>query len=88
MVGKIAAQLGFLTFGVCVLAGIAAGNAPETILIRALGAVAGVVFVGTLVGSACRAVVRDHLLRRKIQIDTEHHAAVRAAASQTAGESE
>lgn len=74
MVQRIGAQIALLSFALAVLAGLAVGNPPTTILLRALAAL----FIGLLVGQFCawtsKLVVRDHLLRRKIEIDRAHTA--------------
>ncbi len=79
MVGRIGAQLALLTFGACILIGVAVGNSAVTILGRALLAMLVVLFVGQLCGAACKQVLREHLRARKIAIDQEHVAALRPA---------
>jgi hypothetical protein len=75
----IAAQLGLLTFACALLAGVWSGNAPTTILARALLAMIAGFAVGALVALIARLLVRDHLQRRKVEIDRQHVAALAAA---------
>jgi hypothetical protein len=72
MVRKIAAQIGLLAFVLAIVAGLMAGNAPLTVLSRAVAALMGGAAVGQLGGWVARAIVRDHLVRRKVAIDTAH----------------
>ncbi len=72
MIGAIGAQLGLLAFAAAVFAGLGAGNAFETVLSRAMLAMVGAAFVGQLAAYATRAVIRDHLQRRKVSIDRDH----------------
>ncbi len=78
MVQHASAQLGLLAFTVAILAGLYAGNSATVILTRALLALLAGAVVGQLAGWAAKAVLRDHLQRRKLQIDREHADAVRA----------
>ncbi len=78
MVRSIGAQIGLLAFGVALLAGMYAGNSAFVVLTRALIAMAVGAAVGQIAGSAARVVLRDHLQKKKLQIDQEHTAAVQA----------
>lgn len=76
MVGRIGAQLALFAFALCVVAGLAAGNPPGTILTRSLVAMVVVLFAGQLAAYVCKLVLRDSLQARKSQIDLAHRAAV------------
>lgn len=79
MLQSIGAQVALFTFALALLAGIQAGNSPLTILSRALICMVVGLFVGQVSASVCKAVLRDHLQRRKHRIDTAHVAALDAA---------
>ncbi len=81
MVGKLGAQLGLLAFAFGLLAGIAVGNPPTTVLTRALLIMVMAVFLGQFVGWAGKLVLRDHLQRRKFEIDRAHQEATAAASA-------
>lgn len=72
MARSIGAQLALLTFGLALLAGLYARNAPTTILTRALVAMLAAYALGQLIAAAIKRVIRDHLQRRKTGIDREH----------------
>lgn len=76
MVRSIGAQIGLLAFAVALLAGLYAGNSAAVVLTRALIAMAVGAVVGQVAGWAARLVLRDHLQKKKLQIDQEHMAAV------------
>lgn len=78
MVGTAGAQIGLLAFAVALVAGLMAGNSATVVLIRALVALAVGAGVGQAAAWAARTVLREHLQRRKLQIDQEHLAAVQA----------
>ncbi len=82
MVGRISAQLGLLTFAAAVLAGLSAGNTPETVLERALLATVGIIFIAQFAAWSCKQVVREHLARRKLAIDQAHLEASAALADE------
>lgn len=48
-------------FAVAILAGLAAGNAPASILLRALIAMVACYPVGLMIGLVCQRVVTDHI---------------------------
>lgn len=81
MVSRLGSQVALLAFAAAVIAGLTAGNAPMTILTRALFVLAGSLFVGQFVGWSSRMVLRDHLQAIKHTIDRAH-----AAACEEAGE--
>lgn len=83
MVGRLGGQLGLLAFAFGLLAGIAAGNTPTTILTRALLIMVMAVFLGQFVGWAGKLVLRDHLQRRKFEIDRAHQEATRSETDTT-----
>jgi hypothetical protein len=60
--------------------GIAVGNAPATVLVRALTVMIVALFVGQLVGWTSRLVIRDHLQSRKAELEREHLEASQAPA--------
>lgn len=84
MIGRFGSQLALLAFAGALVVGIAVGNAPSTVLIRALTVMVVALFVGQLVGWTSRLVIRDHLQNRKAQLDREHVEATRAAAAESA----
>jgi len=75
MLRTISAQVALLAFAAATLAGLAVGNAPLTVLLRALAVMLGALIVGQAVAWAAKLVIRDHLLRHKLAIDREHVAA-------------
>lgn len=78
MVGSISAQLALFAFAVTILAGIVSGNPSATILSRSLVAMVAALMMGQLVGAISKAVLRDHLIRRKHEIDLAHARALDA----------
>lgn len=72
MLGSVSAQVGLLAFAAAIVAGLYAGNAPATVLTRALAAMLVGFLVGRLVCGAIRLVLRDHLQRKKRAIDQSH----------------
>ena len=84
MVRSIGAQLGLLAFASAIVAGLYAGNAPTTILLRALLVMVAACLLGQAAGWLGKLVLRDHLQRRKLEIDQAHQEAVRAAQAQMA----
>ena len=72
MTRMIGAQLALLAFSGAIVAGLAAGNTPTTILWRALLALAGGMVVGQTAGWAGKLILRDHLQRQKRALDREH----------------
>lgn len=77
MVRSIGVQLGLLSFGIAILAGLYAGNAPTTILLRALVVMVSACALGQFAGWAAKQILRDHLQRKKAAIDREHVEALR-----------
>jgi hypothetical protein len=72
MLGSLSAQIALLAFAAAVVAGLAAGNPPTTVLTRALVAMFAALLVAKLVGWTTRLVVRDHLQHKKLAIDQAH----------------
>ncbi len=72
MTRTIGAQLGLLAFGTALVAGLYAGNSVVVILTRALIALVAGALLGQIVGVMARALLRDHLQKRKADIDSEH----------------
>jgi len=72
MARAIGVQIGLLAFGAALLAGVAAGNSPVVVLVRALTAMVLGLVVGQVAGAAAHRVLREHLLRKKLAIDREH----------------
>jgi len=87
MVRNTGAQLGLLAFTVAILAGLYAGNSVLLVLTRALFALLLGAVIGQLAGWAAKAVLRDHLQKKKLQIDRAHIEAVRALAGEAPPES-
>jgi hypothetical protein len=77
MVGNVGAQVGLLAFAIAVIAGLSAGNAPVTILTRALVGMFAAALVAQVVAWAARSVLREHLQSRKVKIDHDHYQALR-----------
>lgn len=59
----IAAVLGIGAFAVAVLAGLAAGNDPIGVVVRALLAMVACSLLGRLIGMACVQAIGEHLER-------------------------
>jgi hypothetical protein len=78
MVRNVGAQIGLLAFAVAVLAGLYVGNAATVILMRALVAMVVGAVVGQVAGWAAKQVLRDHLQRKKLELDKQHLDAVHA----------
>ncbi len=78
MARAIGVQIGLLAFGAALLTGVAAGNSPVVVLVRALTAMVLGLVVGQVTGAAAQRVLRDHLQRKKTAIDREHAELVRA----------
>lgn len=78
MVRSIGAQLGLLALGLAIVAGLFAGNSPTTILMRAVVIMVVACALGQAVGWTCKLILRDHLRRKKLEIDQQHREAVRA----------
>jgi len=72
MIGRFGSKLALLAFAGALLAGIAVGNAPATVLTRALTVMIVALFVGQLVGWTSRLVMRDHLQNRKAELERAH----------------
>ncbi|MEW6252803.1 MAG: hypothetical protein AB1716_19375 [Planctomycetota bacterium] len=77
MIQHTGAQLGLLAFTVAILAGLYAGNSATVVLTRALLVMLAGAVVGQLAGWAAKTVLRDHLQRKKLEIDRRHFEAVR-----------
>ncbi len=84
MVRSTGVQIGLFAFAVAIVAGLYAGNSASNILIRALVAMVGATVVGQAAAWAARLVLRDHLQRKKLAVDREHLAALRAAEEEAA----
>lgn len=80
MTQTIGAQLGLFAFAAALLAGLFAGNTAHVTVLRALAVMIVATFVGQMVGAAAKVVIREHLQRRKVQIDQEHMASMAALA--------
>ncbi len=89
MIGRTSAQIGLFAFSAATLAGLTAGNTASTVISRALVAMFIAVFVGQFAVWCGRLIVRDHFLRRKLEIDRKHLSAsgVGLEAGNVAGES-
>jgi len=84
MVRSTGAQIGLLAFGVAIVAGLTAGNSVVVVLQRALIAMILGAMVGQVAAWTAKYVLRDHLQRRKLQIDQEHVDAIRAMSHEAA----
>lgn len=78
MVRSTGVQIGLLAFAVAVIAGVYAGNPATVVMLRALLAMLVGVLIGQAAGWMAKLVLRDHLQRRKLQIDQQHFEAIRA----------
>lgn len=78
MVRSLGAQIALLAFTVAIVAGLYAGNSPVLTLTRALLALVVGAGLGQIGGWAAKAVLREHLQRKKLEIDRKHIAAVTA----------
>ncbi len=78
MVRTTGVQIGLLAFAVASLAGIYAGNPATVVLLRALLAMLLATLIGQAAGWTAKLVLRDHLQRKKLHIDSEHFKAMRA----------
>jgi hypothetical protein len=72
MTRSIGAQIALLTFGLSILAGLYAQNGAQTVLGRALVAMAAAFLVTQCIAWMQKRVIRDYLQRRKTTIDREH----------------
>ena len=72
MIGSISAQIALLAFAAAIVAGLAAGNSPFTVLSRALIAMCIALIVGRITAWSTKLVLRDHLQRKKRAIDEAH----------------
>lgn len=72
---RISAQVALLAFAAAIMAGLYAGNAPLTVLSRALIVMFAALLVSQAVAHVSKRVLRDHLQGRKVAIDREHLAA-------------
>ncbi len=77
MVRCIGAQVGLLAFAVAILAGLHAGNAASTVLLRAIVVMFAAAVIGQLVAWISKLILRDHLQRRKLEIDRQHQASLK-----------
>ena len=78
MTRSIGVQIGLLAFGMAVVSGLYVGNSATVILTRALVAMILGLILGQMAGWGVKSVLRDHLQRKKLNIDREHLAASRA----------
>jgi hypothetical protein len=85
MINSIAAQIALLAFALAIVAGLAAGNSPATVLTRALIAMVAGMSIGKLVAWSSKLVLRDHLQRKKRAIDEAHDAAVKRSGESVPG---
>jgi ABC-type transport system involved in cytochrome bd biosynthesis fused ATPase/permease subunit len=80
MVGSISAQIALLAFAAAIIAGLAAGNSPTTVLTRALVTMFVALMVSKLVTWTTKLILRDHLQRKKHAIDRAHLASLQRSA--------
>ena len=76
MIGSVSAQIALLAFAAAIIAGLAAGNSPTTVLTRALVTMFVALMVGKLVAWTTKLILRDHLQHRKLAIDKAHLASL------------
>ena len=86
MVGTISAQVALLAFAAAIAVGLYSGNSATTVLTRALVAMLVAYGVGRIASGTVRLVLRDHLQRRKLEIDKAHVAARKAAEAKEDGD--
>lgn len=72
MIASVGTQLALLAFAAAIFAGMSAGNSASTVLLRALLAMAAGRVLGEVAAWVARAVVGEHVRRRKQQIDADH----------------
>lgn len=72
MIGKVSAQVALLAFAIGVFGGLYAGNSALTILSRALTMMVAALLIGQIALYACKLALREHLQRKKREIDAEH----------------
>lgn len=72
MIGKVSAQVALLAFAMGVFGGLYAGNSAITILSRALAMMVAGLAVAQIAAYACKLALREHLQRRKREIDAAH----------------
>ena len=58
---RMSAAMAFLAFAVCLVAGLAAGNSPATILGHALEAMGATLVIGLVVGWMARRMLEENL---------------------------
>lgn len=85
MINSIAAQIALLAFALAIVAGLAAGNSPATVLTRALIAMFVGMSIGKLVAWTSKLVLRDHLQHKKRAIDEAHDAAAKPSEESVPG---
>jgi len=61
MARRMAAALALVVFAVCVIAGLGAGNSFETVLTKALAAMAATFVVGLVVGVMAQKMIDENL---------------------------
>lgn len=61
MARRMAAAMSMIVFAVCLLAGLAAGNSPATILYKALVAMVGTLVIGLLVGAMAQKMLDENI---------------------------
>jgi hypothetical protein len=81
VVGRLSAQVALLAFAGAILAGLNAGNEPNTVILRALGCMFVSLMLGQFVAWVFKVILRDHLQSKKGKIDQSHLEAVKAILS-------
>jgi hypothetical protein len=82
MIGTVSAQIALLGFAVGIVGGLYAGNPAATILGRALTVMLVALFVSQAIAYASKLVLRDHFMRRKLDLDVGHLRASRPGEGQ------
>lgn len=65
MTRRLAASLSLLVFAICLIAGMESGNAPATVLGRALVAMAGTLVISLVVGTMAQRMLDENLSRKE-----------------------
>ena len=72
MVRRAGACLGLFAFCITIVRGLAVGNTPESILVKALWAMAVFFALGLVLGSLAQVIVQEHIVRRTREAAAEY----------------
>lgn len=84
MITKISAQISLFAFAVAVLAGVYVQNPPLTVLLRAIAVLFLAGTVAQFSAWTGKLVLREHLRRKKTELDQAHLAASASRATAVA----